>query len=388
MTVRLGIDVVRAQAFAPFAGKRIGLLTHLAACAGDLVSTYQHLTRAENVSLTALFAPEHGFGAAAPDGIHIASTTDARTGLPIHSLYGASRQPTAEMLQGLDAVVVDIQDVGARYYTFVWTMTYLLEACGEHGVAVIMLDRPNPLGDHVYGLPVYPEMESFVGRYNIPNAHGMTIGELAQMVNAIWSKYPAELTVIPCEGWQRTMRWDETGLPWIPPSPAMPHFSTVVQYPGACLIEGTTLSEGRGTALPFEIIGAPYLDGILLADHLNSLGLSGVRFRPHVFRPTASKYAGEDCSGVQVHITDLAVYQPLRTWLAVIHAIRNLYPTQFGWIESQADGWGKANHFDRLAGSGTLREGINDGENLAELLRDEARFCQSFTERRHSYLIY
>jgi uncharacterized protein YbbC (DUF1343 family) len=390
MTVRLGIDVLRAQAFAPLAGKRVGLFTHLAACAGDLVTTYQHLTQAEPVNVVALFAPEHGFAGAAPDGAHIDSSTDARTGLPIHSLYGKTRRPTADMLKDIDVVVVDIQDVGVRYYTFVWTMTYLLEACGEYGVAVIVLDRPNPLGDAIYGLPLYPEMESLVGRYNVPNAHGMTIGEMACMVNGSWSKHPADLTVIPCEGWQRAMRWHETGLHWIPPSPAMPHLSTVSHYPGACLIEGTTLSEGRGTALPFEIVGAPYIDGIWLADHLNKLGFSGVCFRPHLFRPTASKYAGQDCSGVQAHITDLAAYHPLHTWLGVLREIRHHYPADFGWTAPHAGvvSWGEVCHFDLLTGSNNMREGIDDGARLAFLFRDEATYCQSFMERRRPYLIY
>ncbi len=278
--VRTGIEVLRRDEFKPLRGLRVGLLTNPSGVDSTLISTVAILRREPDVRLAALFAPEHGVFAAAPDAERIPSTVDARTGLTVHSLYGEHFRPTRAMLADLDVVVCDLQDIGARFYTYLWTISHVLQALGEYGVPVLILDRPNPLGDTVAGPLLRPDCASFVGRYPIPIRHGMTLGELATLINATWNPQPADLTVIPCDGWGRSMTWEQTGLPFVPPSPAMPHLSTARQYPGACLIEGTTLSEGRGTALPFEIVGAPGIDGDRLADHLNGLGWSGVRFRP------------------------------------------------------------------------------------------------------------
>lgn len=332
----------------------------------------------ENVPLVALFSPEHGFASAAADGETVASSVDARTGLPIYSLYGDTLRPTPEMLQGIDTLICDIQDIGARYYTYLWTISYLLEAAGEHGIEVFIMDRPNPLGGlNVRGAPLTPGFESFVGRYNIPIQHGMTIGELAHLFNNTWNPTPAMLTVIPCSIWWRTMTWDMTGLPFITPSPAMPHVSTAQHYPGACLVEGTTLSEGRGTALPFEVVGAPYIDPFALAETLNA-DANGVRFRPHTFKPSASKYAGEVCGGVQAHITDSRTYDPIRTWLGVIRTIHQRYREQFEW---------KPAHFDRLIGSDLTRQQIDAGASLDEIT-DWHDYLQGFRELRQSFLLY
>lgn len=377
--VQFGVDLLRDEDFARLEGLRVGLLTNTSAVDEQLTSTRRLLWESSAVHLAALFSPEHGWMGLAAEGEKVGSAHDPRTGLPIHSLYGDTLRPTAEMLAGLDVVVVDLQDVGARFYTFIWTVTHMLEACGEHGVEVLILDRPNPLGGAVSGPPLDPALASFVGRSNIPIMHGMTLGELAAMFNAVWNATPCRLEVIACEGWQREQRWPELGRPWVPPSPAMPHFETVMHYPGACLIEGTNLSEGRGTALPFQIVGAPFIDAELLAEQLNALDEGTVRFRPHYFRPTAGKWQGEICAGVQVHITAPDKWQPIHTWLDVLMAIHALYPDLFAWQPA---------HFDRLIGSVTVRQRIEAGDDLADITAGWPAACNAFAQRRARYLLY
>lgn len=385
MTVRTGLDVLRARGFEPIAGRRIGLLTNPSAVTRDLDSTTDVLRRAPQVDLRALFSPEHGFAAAAADGAQVASSIDRRTGLPIHSLYGATLRPTPEMLAGLDAVVCDIQDIGVRYYTYAWTVSYLLEAAGAAGLDVIVLDRPNPLGGAIDGDLVRPDHRSIVGGAPVPVQHGLTLGELMTLFNQRWNPTPAPLQVVTCDGYQRGMRWEETGLPFVPPSPAMPHLSTARQYPGACLIEGTNLSEGRGTALPFEVCGAPFVDAPTLAEQLNALRLDGVRYRPHVFTPTASKYAGEVCGGVQAHITG-ADYRPLLAWVAVIREIRRLYPGDFAWLPPYSEGGFIP--FDRLAGGPDLRQHIAADESLDSLAEAWDRVAEAWRETRQVGMLY
>jgi uncharacterized protein YbbC (DUF1343 family) len=318
MSVLPGLEVLRRSGFAALQGLRLGLLTNPSAVTPDLSSAYDVFRQARELDLRALFSPEHGWAAAAADGVKVGSTVDPRTGLPVYSLYGETLHPTPAMLAGLDAVVCDIQDIGVRYYTYAWTISYLIQAAGAAGITVYVLDRPNPLGDAVDGTLVEMDYLSIVGGAPIPVQHGLTLGELMRLFNAHWNPTPAALHIIRCEGYRRDMTWEATGLPFVPPSPAMPHLSTARHYPGACLLEGTTLSEGRGTALPFEICGAPYIDPAQLADALNALELPGVRYRPHTFTPTASKYTGEVCHGVQAHIT-ASSYRPLLAWVAVIH---------------------------------------------------------------------
>ncbi len=382
--VLTGIEVLRGADFAPLRGLRVGLLTNPSGVDAALISTVESLRRQPNVRLAALFAPEHGVFAAARAGASIASSVDARTGLPVHSLYGEQLRPTRAMLAGLDVLVCDLQDVGARFYTYLWTISHVLEALGEYGVPVLILDRPNPLGDVVAGPLLRPDCASLVGRYPIPIRHGMTLGELARLINATWNPAPADLTVIPCDGWQRSMTWEQTGLPFVPPSPNMPHLITARQYPGACLIEGTTLSEGRGTALPFEIVGAPGIDGSLLADHLNGLGWQGVGFRACRFQPTASKHAGSECYGVQVHVTDAAAFEPISVWLSVIRETRHLFPDAFGWLPP-VDG---LQHFDRLIGNRDLRPALDAGASLAELTRGWDNQVEQFRVQRQPFLLY
>jgi uncharacterized protein YbbC (DUF1343 family) len=382
--VLYGVEALRSQQFAPLKGKRVGLMTNPSAVDAQLNSTYDIFRHAEEVNLVALFAPEHGFMGAALDGEKVRSAVDARTGLAIYSLYGETLRPTREMLAGLDVLVCDIQDIGARCYTYLWTISHILEAAGEVGVELMILDRPNPLGGQVAGAPLSPECASLVGRFNIPIQHGMTLGELAQMINARWNPTPARLQVIACEGWRRAMSWQDTGLLFVPPSPGIPHPLTARHYPGACLIEGTTLSEGRGTALPFEVVGAPYIDGEALAQHLNAQAWQGVRFRAHVFRPFASKYAHTYCQGVQAHITDAALYEPISTWLGVLRAIRHLYPQDFAWLPPVDNVY----HFDRLIGSTSTRPQIDNGAALSELTAGWDNFVEAFKQERQAYLLY
>jgi uncharacterized protein YbbC (DUF1343 family) len=374
--VQTGIEVLRASNFTALHGKRVGLLTNLNAVDGNLVSTYNILRTASDVRLTALFSPEHGLTAALTDGEIISSSTDARTGLPIHSLYGATQHPSADMFEDVDVIVCDSQDIGTRYYTFTWTMSHMLEAAGEHDIEIIILDRPNPLGGSVSGTALDLQFTSLVGRYPVPTQPGMTMGEMAQMFNAYWNPTPAPLSVIKCSGYEHDMIWSDTGLPFVPPSPNMPHLVTAQHYPGSCLIEGTSLSEGRGTALPFEIVGAPGLDGEALATSLNVRGWMEVRFRPHTFIPSASKHAGDVCGGVQAHITNVRAYRPLEVWLGVLQTIYRQQP--FTWND----------HFERLIGTDSVRGLIERDEPLDDFLAQSRLFCVDFDKRRQPYLLY
>ncbi|MFW5708852.1 MAG: exo-beta-N-acetylmuramidase NamZ domain-containing protein [Chloroflexota bacterium] len=384
--MRFGIDRLIDDDFAPLRDQRIGLFTNLSAVNRDLATTYDVFRQADRVNLTALFSPEHGLAGAVADGVAVASDVDPRTGLTVHSLYGTSYRPTHEMLTGLDVIVCDIQDIGVRYYTFLWTLTHILEACGEFNVPVMVLDRPNPLGGHIDGGSLDLSLASLVGRYPIPVQHGMTLGELALLINDTWNPAPALITVVTCDGWSRQQTWDEIGRTFVPPSPNMPRYVTALHYPGACLIEGTTLSEGRGTPLPFEVVGAPYIDAWALADAINALPLHGFRARPHQFTPTASKYSGQLCGGIHLHVVDTRTYRPLVTWLAILGLIRHMYPDQFAWLPvHQPDG---LQHFDRLIGSAETRTLIDRGEALTDLTVGWNDVRHAFVELRRPYLLY
>jgi uncharacterized protein YbbC (DUF1343 family) len=377
--MRFGIDRLIDDHFARLKGQRVALFSNLSAVNRDLITTYDVLRAADEVNLVALFGPEHGFGGSAVEGVAIETSTDPRTGLPVYSLYGEHYRPTADMLDGIDLLVCDLQDVGVRYYTFLWTLTHILEACGEYGVPVLVLDRPNPLGGVLDGGTLQPSLASLVGRLPIPVQHGMTLGELATLINDQWNPHRADVSVYLCDGWERSQDWSGIGRAFVPPSPNMPHFVAAQHYPGACLIEGTSLSEGRGTPLPFEVVGAPYIDGGTLAGALNGLTLEGVRFRPHQFEPSASKHAGKVCGGVQAHITDPGAYRPVRAWLAVIHTIRHLYPDNFAWLPA---------HFDRLIGDQHTRQMIDAGEPVAAIADGWGAFQAAFQALAAPYLRY
>lgn len=380
MTLAFGIDRLVADDFSPLHGKQVALFGNLNAVDAALVPTLDRLLAAPKVGLVALFGPEHGFSAGAADGEAVDSTVDARTGLPVYSLYGADYAPTPQMLDGLDLIVCDIQDLGVRYYTFLWSLTHLMEACGAAGVPLLILDRPNPLGGRVDGGPLDPALTSLVGRFSVPVQHSLTLGEMARTINARWNPTPARIDVLDVTGWHRSQTWAALGRAFVPPSPNMPHAVTALHYPGSCLLEGTTLSEGRGTPLPFEQVGAPGIDGHALADTLNALDLPGVRFRPTRFRPTSSKHRDAECGGVQAHITDAARFRPLVAWLYVIMAIRHHYPDTFGWLPpgTRPDGTPGLQHFDRLIGDTTTRAIIDSGGDLAPIFDAWADFQADF----------
>ncbi len=379
-----GIDALQVDDFAVLRGLKVGLLTHPAAVDAQLRSPYHIFTSTKELTLTALLSPEHGLWGVALNGEYVQSTIDPRTGVPIHSLYGEQLRPTLEMMAGLDVLVVNMQDVGVRYYTYLWSLSHVLEAAGAHGLPVIILDRPNPLsGQVVHGPGVRKGFESLVGRASIPILHGLTIGEFAQWYNARHNPTPGDLSVVTCRGWNRSMTWQETRQPWISTSPAMPHFSTLMHYPGACLIEGTTLSEGRGTYLPFEVAGAPGLDPIDLAEALNRLDIPGTAYRAHVFKPTISKHAGEACFGVQVHAVGRD-FDPIRAWVAVIVMVKKLFPDLFGWAEPHNGRY----HLDLLSGSSILRELIDVGAQLDEIMLAWDDTGRDFIAERRAYLLY
>jgi uncharacterized protein YbbC (DUF1343 family) len=325
---------------------------------------------------------------------------DARTGIPVSSLYGSAIEtlvPSLSDLAEIDVLVVDLQDVGSRYYTYVWTMGLAMKAAAAAGVAVVVLDRPNPLGgSDVEGGPVNAGFESFVGLGSVPVRHGLTIGEMARGIASglPWGPPPfdkpldVDLTVIAMSGWGRSMTFEETGQPWVLPSPNMPTVDTAFVYPGLCLLEGTNLSEGRGLTRPFEIIGAPFLDGNRWAADLGAMDLGGVRFRPLSFRPTFHKFAGQSCGGVQLHITDRRAFRPYRTGLALLLAARSQAPEQFRWRSEPYEFVRHPIAIDLLNGTDAVRLTIDAGGTLGDIVGDFASFERDFSAWRHAVLLY
>ncbi len=370
--------------------RRVGLLVHPASVASGLRHAAPLLREALGDDLRVLFGPQHGLRGETQDNmIEWEGFTDPVTGLPARSLYGEHRKPTAAMLADIDVLVIDLQDVGARYYTFIWTMRLCLEACAEHGKAVMVLDRPNPLGGQVMeGRLPDPGYESFVGLAPLPMRHGMTMGELAAMWN---HRIGAALEVVPMQGWLRSMAFDATGLPWVMPSPNMPTLETAWVYPGGCLLEGTNLSEGRGTTRPFEILGAPWVDPRELVRRLDDFDLPGCVLRPLSFQPTFHKFAGEVCGGVQVHVTDRAVFRPVRTYLAVLMAVGGLWPDAFAWREPPYEYETRKLPIDILAGGPWLREAVAAGSGpdaLRSLEESWRKDLDRFAEAAAPWRIY
>jgi uncharacterized protein YbbC (DUF1343 family) len=333
--------------------------------------------------LTALFGPEHGISGDVADGKAVGASQQGA--VPVHSLYGEVRRPTPEMLEGVDVMLFDIQDVGARFYTFITTMAYAMEACGESGIPFVVLDRPNPIGgDVLEGNLLDPDFTSFVGGYPILLRHGMTAGELAGYCNGEFG-LGADLTVVGIEGWRREMQFRETGLPWVPPSPNIPSPEAVEVYPGTCLFEGTNVSEGRGTPNPFELVGAPYIESDWLADTLNAAALPGAIFRPAWFTPAESKHAGERCGGVQVHVREPRRFPAVEAGMTMLSAIRGRYPGPFAWrIPSGAT----VCHFDRLMGTDRVRRALDEGIPAGEIISGWTGDIDTFRERRRPYLLY
>ena len=367
-----------------FSGKRIGIVTNHTA----VNKTGNHITdifeAMENVTVTALFGPEHGVRGDAADGQRIES--DKKKKIPVYSLYGKTKKPTTEMLQNIDLLVFDIQDIGTRYYTYIWTLSYVMEAAAENNIPLIVLDRPNPInGKTVEGN--LSDTSSFVGRFPIPVRHGMTMGELAKMFKGeSWVAPNLDLSVIPLKNWSRELWFDQTGLTFLAPSPNMPDLETATIYPGMCLLEGTNLSEGRGTDKPFKIFGAPWIEGERLLSYVQSYNFEGVSFKETTFTPVNipgkavhPKYENKLCNGLQIIVENRDSYKPFQTGVFIIQAIQNLYPRYFQF---------KQKHFDRLAGNNKIRRAILDGATVLEISDLLSDGLVSFKQKREKYLMY
>ncbi len=366
----------------------VGLIANPTAVTSELVPAAAALHRARGVRLKALFGPEHGIWADAQDLVEVEDGRDPLTGLPVFSLYGKTRVPTAAMLGGVDALLFDVQDVGSRYYTFIYTMLHALEACAAHGKAFIVLDRPNPLGgDDLDGNVLDPEYLSFVGLHPLAARHGMTVGELALMFRAE-RNLDVDLRVVRMRGWDRSMFFEDTGRPWIVPSPNMPTVDTAFVYPGACLVEGTNLSEGRGTTRPFELVGAPWLDPWALARDLQRERLAGASFRPVFFTPTFQKYAGRPCGGVRVHVRDRSRFRAVMTYLLLIHHARRQAPARFAWRDPPYEYEHVKRPIDILCGTADVRHAIDAGLSPRRFTERWRRELKAFRRRRAPHLLY
>lgn len=381
-----GIDVLFESHLHLVEGARIGLVAVPAAVDAQLVNVIDRLYAAPSVQLHALFGPEHGVRGDAQAGQHVEDSQDDVTGLPVYSLYGSQRKPQAHMLEGLDVLVVDLFDAGCRYWTFLYTMAYCLEAAAEHDKRVVVLDRPNPItGTRIEGNVLDSEFASFVGMYPIPIRTGMTLGEAALLFNRHFG-IGADLHVVPCAGWQRDMWYDQTGLSFVPPSPNTPTLDTLTLYPGTCLIEGTTLSEGRGTTRPFEMIGAPWVNAYRLAAAMNERNLPGIRCRPVFFVPTFSKHQGQLCQGVQLHLADRDQVDAVAVGVHLLHALKEQNPAAFAWRPPYREG-GRS-FIDLLAGTDQLRHALDAGSDPDSILKEWEVTRQSFLHTREEFLLY
>ena len=387
--VRVGIERLLDEDRSLLADARVGLVSNPASIDRGFRHAAEVLADDPEIELVALFGPQHGFRSDLQDNmIETPHGLDPRRRVPIYSLYSETREPTPEMLRDLDVLVIDLQDVGTRVYTYVYTMANCMRAAARHGVRVVVCDRPNPVGGvAVEGALLRPECVSFVGQFAIPLRHGMTIGELARLFNQEFA-IGAALDVVPLDGWQRSMYFDDTGLPWVMPSPNIPTLDSAIVYPGAVLFEGTMLSEGRGTTRPFELIGAPWIDGEALASAMNGRGLPGVHFRATVFEPTFQKHAKQTCGGCQLHVTDREAFQPVRATIELLAEFRRQNPSAFAWrqppYEYEHDKW----PIDILYGSDRLRTTLDADGDIARLMASWADEEEAFRRTRQRYLMY
>ncbi len=389
MAIRIGVEVLLKERVDLIRGKRVGLVAHPASVLPNLQNTVDVLFHEGSFCLVSLFGPQHGARGEKQDNmIESESYIDPETKLPVHSLYGQTRRPTREMLEDLDVLLYDLQDVGTRVYTFIHTMAYCMEACAQYGKHFIVLDRPNPIGGlEVEGNLLREDYRSFVGLYPIPMRHGMSVGELALLLNSEF-RIGCNLSVVPMEGWKRSQWFNDTGLPWIAPSPNLPTLDSATVYPGMVLVEGTQLSEGRGTTQPFEIIGAPYIQPSRFADYLNRLQLPGVFFRPLYFEPTFQKWAGKVCGGIQVHVRDRNVFEPYLSGIAVISAARMLYRDSFRWREPPYEYEYEKLPIEILSGGPEIPRMIEQGLPMHEVRHSWQADLARFREQRKPYLLY
>jgi uncharacterized protein YbbC (DUF1343 family) len=367
----------------------VGVVCNHASVGPGFRHIVDRLHDAEGVHLTAIFGPQHGFRSDVQDNmVETPHGDDTSRQVPVYSLYSDTREPTTEMFRDIDILVIDLQDVGARIYTYIYTMANCLRAAARHGVPVIVCDRPNPIGGrHVEGAALSPGFESFVGQFAIPMRHGLTIGELAALFNDHFG-IGAALEIAPMERWHRPLSADETGLPWVMPSPNMPTLDSALVYPGTVLFEGTQISEGRGTTRPFELVGAPWVDPDGFAAAMRDLELPGVYFRPAVFVPTFQKHAGETCGGCQIHVVDRDAFRPVRTGVALIAMFRRLDPDRFAWRPPPYEYEHRRPPIDILAGSDALRRQIEAGVPLPAIVESWREDEEAFVRLREPYLLY
>ncbi len=385
----LGIERLCESEVRLIRGARVGLVCNQASVDHDFRHSADVLRSLEVVNLKALFGPQHGIRGDVQDNmVETPHTLDRETGLPVHSLYSETREPTEAMLADLDVLVCDLQDVGCRIYTFVYTIANCMRAAAKFGKRVVVCDRPNPIGgDAVEGNVLEQEFASFVGQFPIPTRHGMTAGELARMFNSHWG-IGCDLEVVSMEGWSRDLWFDETDAPWVLPSPNMPTLDSATVFPGTVHLEGTQVSEGRGTTRPFELLGAPYIEAAEFERHLQGIGLPGVRFRASNFLPTFQKHAGKVCGGVQVHVTDRRSFKPVLTGVAIVKACFDLYGESFRWKEPPYEYVFDKNPFDVISGTDALRHALERGDSIESIRDSWAVGVSEFMHSRSEYLLY
>ena len=384
-----GLDLIGKLWPRDLAGARVGLVAHPASVSRTLEHAVALFRRSKTFRLTALFGPQHGiYGQTQDNMVEWEGFRDPATGLPVYSLYGKVRKPAPDMLKDIDVLAIDLQDVGSRYYTFIWTLDLCMQACREVGKTVVVLDRPNPIGGRLTEGPVLqPGYRSFVGLRPLPVRHGMTIAEIGHYFE---DRFHAGVhyRVIPMQGWKRRQWFDETGIPWVLPSPNMPTLDTALVYPGMCLLEGTNLSEGRGTTRPFEIFGAPFIHPETLVTVLREFRLPGVVFRPVSFQPAFQKHAGRLCGGAQIHVTDREKFKPFRTGAAILKAVHNTWPRDFAWKQPPYEYEEIKMPIDILAGSEQFRKDIESWQDLKEMEAWWTEELKAFEKIRRMYLLY
>jgi uncharacterized protein YbbC (DUF1343 family) len=387
--VQLGLERLLEEVPSSIRGARVGLICNQASVDHGYSHAADLLHQHPGIELTALFGPQHGIRGDVQDNmIETGHSVDRKTGLPVHSLYSETREPTDAMLQDIDVLLFDMQDVGCRIYTFVYTLANCMRAARRLGKRVVVCDRPNPInGASVAGNILEPEYASFVGQFPLPTRHGMTVGELAQMFNDHFN-LACDLEVIPMNGWKREFWHDDIDAPWVLPSPNMPTLDSATVFPGTVHFEGTQVSEGRGTTKPFELIGAPYIDPDAYAEQLNGLGLAGVFFRSCVFQPTFQKHAGVSCSGVQIHVTDRDSFEPWFAGIAMAKFAHDMYPGEFKWKEPPYEYVHDKNPFDVISGTAKIREAFENGTELHAIAAETNGPLEEFKKLREPYLLY
>lgn len=381
--MKLGLDIFLEEKYKLFQDQRIGLITNMTGVNHRLVPTIDLFAQHPHIQLAALYSPEHGIRGDAKEGEKVASAIDPYTKLPVYSLYGEQRKPTEAMLTDVDVLIFDLQDIGSRYYTYIYTMANVMEACGEYDKQFVVLDRPNPIGGlQVEGNLVEDNVRSFVGMFPIPNRHGMTVGELALLFKHEFH-YTCDLTVIEMCGWRRGYYFDDTDLFWVSPSPNTTDLDMMLLYPGTCFIEGTNLSEGRGTIRPFEYIGAPFIDSYQLANAFNERNVPGVIARPTSFVPTYQKYKNKTCGGIQLHVGDRRQFNAFEAGVILLEVIQKMYPNEFRFVQHESGRY----FFDLLAGTKKLRQQILEGDSQS-FLEDCRKQVECFRKQRKAYLLY